>query len=72
MDVEQFSGTLNWNSDFGSHPWDLNYADLDIALRFFPKKNLEVPVSLVQFEGVRGYQIGLVRHSVSVMPFLRQ
>ena len=61
MDVEQLSGTLNWGSDFDANPWDLNSADLDLALRFFPSKNLQLPVSLIQLGGLRGYQVGAVR-----------
>lgn len=59
MEVHQLNAQLNWDSKHEANPWDLNFADVDVAMRCYPTNSLQVPFNFIQVDGQRGYSVGL-------------
>jgi hypothetical protein len=59
MEVHQLNASLNWDSKYEANPWDLSFADVDVAMRCYPTTSLQVPFNFIQADGQRGYSVGL-------------
>jgi hypothetical protein len=71
MEVHQLNATLNWDSKHEANPWDLSFADVDVAMRCYPTPSLQVPFNFIQADGQRGYSVG-VEYSYDILSAKRQ
>ena len=47
MEVHKLNAALNWDGKYGASPWDLQYADIDLAMRCYPTDFLQIPIKYV-------------------------
>ncbi|KAL0491697.1 hypothetical protein AKO1_010174 [Acrasis kona] len=66
MEVHQLNASLNWDSKYEANPWDLSFADVDVAMRCYPTTKLQVPLNFIQADGKRGYSLG-VEYSYDIL-----
>ena len=45
MEVYRLNASLNWDSEHEGNPWDLSYANIDIAFNLFPTDRIQIPVT---------------------------
>lgn len=58
MEIHKLNASLNWEGEYESNPWDLRYANVDLAARVYPTSTIQVPLAYIQFNGEKAYSIG--------------